>query len=85
MYLSLYLSRYPRFQPHETQPHQSIRSSTFADDAMVDDEKAVRIVAAFDVGKTRIVRAPEGLLPVRLGVVALVDNSRLEGRRLNIV
>jgi hypothetical protein len=37
-------------------PRETVLAPTFAADAMVDDEKAVRIVAVFDVGKTRNVR-----------------------------
>ena len=52
---------------------ETVRTSGFAADAMVDGEEAVGIEATLDAGKARVVRAPEGVLPIGLEVVAFVD------------
>ena len=50
MYRSLYLSRYPRFQPNKTQPHQSIRFFRFARGSERCPPKA-KVVGSNPVGR----------------------------------
>jgi CheY-like chemotaxis protein len=51
----------------------SVRAPVFAADTMVDEKETARVVATLDFQEPRVIRAPEGLLPVRLEVIALVD------------
>ena len=61
-------------------PSESVSAPGFAADAVVDDEEPVGVVAALDFDEARVVRAPEGLLPVLLEIVALVDIGAGVGR-----
>ena len=60
---------------------ESVSAPVFAADAMMHSEQAVRVVAPLDIGEARVVRTPEGLLPVLLEIVALVEVGAGPGRR----
>ena len=56
---------------------EAVHAPVFAADAVVDGEDAVGVVALLDAQKTRVVRAPEGLLPIGLEVIAFVSKTSL--------
>jgi len=60
---------------------KSVRTPVLAADPMVNEEKAVGVVASLDLSEARIVRPPKCGLPVRLEIVAFVNVGARGGRR----
>ena len=52
---------------------ETVRAPRLTADAMVDHEQAIRIVTAFDIRETPVIRTPERPLPVRLEIVMAVN------------